>query len=176
MRIVKIVNLILAVALVFAIAVGCTQTPPKEGTQDQTENQQEDKKDAELGEDKQENKEETPPQESAEEGPTTPEGVKDGTYEGKTDKDERGNYGIAKITVKDGKITEAEYTEYTEDGKPKSKENGYEYEEGLKAIEELPKQLLETQDIEKIDTYTGATGTTNKFKTAVMNALKEGAQ
>jgi len=40
----------------------------------------------------------------------------------------------------------------------------------------LPKQLLETQDIEKIDTYTGATGTTNKFKTAVMNALKEGAQ
>jgi FMN-binding domain. len=165
MKISRRLTLILVFVLLIAIVAGCTQAPPKDQTKDQTENPTEDEKDAEVGEDKAENREENPPQEGEKEGPTTPEGVKDGTYEGKTDKDERGNYGVAKITVKNGKITEAEYTEYTEDGKPKSKENGYEYEEGLKAIEELPKQLLETQDIEKIDTYTGATGTTNKFKT-----------
>ena len=100
----------------------------------------------------------------------------DGTYEGRTDKDERGNYGVAKVTVEDGKITEAEYTEYTDDDKPKSKENGYEYEPTLNAVKELPEQLIETQDVDKIDTYTGATGTTEKFKIAVKNALKEGAQ
>jgi len=176
MRTIKIINLLLILLLVFAIVVGCTQAPPKEGTQDQTENPTEDRKDAELGEDKEENKEETPPKDDADEGPSTPEGVADGTYEGMTDKDERGNYGVAKITVEGEKITEAEYIEYTEDGKPKSKENGYEYEATLKAMEELPKQLIETQDVDKIDTYTGATGTTNKFKIAVKNALKEGTQ
>ena len=176
MRIKKCLVFLLVFTFILVIAASCTQTPPKEDTEDQTENLAEDKKDAELGEDQEEKKEETPPPEGDEEGPTTPEGVKDGTYEGKTDKDERGNYGVAKITVKDGKITEAEYTEYTEDDKPKSKENGYEYEPTLDAMKELPEQLIETQDVDKIDTYTGATGTTNKFKTAVMNALKQGTQ
>jgi len=176
MRIRNCLILLLICALIIGAAVGCMQAPPKEGTKDQTENSKEDKKDAEVGEDREDKKEETPPPEDDEEGPTTPEGVKDGTYEGKTDKDERGNYGVAKITIKDGKITEAEYTEYTGDDKPKSKENGYEYEDALKAIEDLPKQLISTQDVDKIDTYTGATGTTNKFKTAVKNALKEGAK
>ncbi len=176
MKAIKVLNLLLVFLLIFAIAVGCTQAPPKEDTQDQTENPTEDRKDAELGEDKEEKKEETPPQDDADEGPTTAEGLADGTYEGRTDKDERGNYGVAKIKVEGGKIVEAEYTEYTDDDKPKSKENGYEYEPTLDAIRELPEQLIETQDVDKIDTYTGATGTTNKFKAAVKNALKEGAQ
>jgi len=102
---------------------------------------------------------------------TTPKGLEDGVYTGRTEKDERGNYGEIKITIADEKITEVDYVEYTEDGKPKSKENGYEYENALKAFEELPKRLIETQDVDKVDDYSGATGTSNKFRTAAKSAL-----
>src|SRR5690554_308431 len=47
---------------------------------------------------------------------TTPEGLEDGVYTGRSDEDERGNYGEVKITIADEKITEVEYTEYTDDG------------------------------------------------------------
>ena len=103
---------------------------------------------------------------------TTPEGLADGVYTGKTEKDERGNYGEAKITISGGKITEAEYVEYTEDGKPKSKENGYEYEAALESFEALSNELVEKQNIDDVDDYSGATGTTNKFREAVKEALK----
>jgi major membrane immunogen (membrane-anchored lipoprotein) len=121
-----------------------------------------------------EKQEQTPKNEEKLDGPTNARKVKDGKYEGITDKDERGNYGIAKITVKDGKITEAEYTEYTEDNKPKTKESGYDYQQALDAFEKLPDKLIETQDLNKIDTYAGATGTTKTFKIAVMKALEKG--
>ncbi|HHY82273.1 MAG TPA: FMN-binding protein [Clostridiales bacterium] len=102
---------------------------------------------------------------------STPEGLEDGVYTGRSDEDERGNYGEIKITIADGKITEAEYIEYTSDGKEKSKENGYEYEEALKAFEDLPKKLIETQNVDEVDDYSGATGTSNKFRTAAKRAL-----
>jgi len=102
---------------------------------------------------------------------TSPEGREDGVYTGKSDKDERGGYGEIKITIADGKITDVEYTEYTSDGKPKTKENGYEYEKAMEAFKELPKQLIETQNVNEIDDYSGATGTTEKFRTAAKRAL-----
>ncbi len=102
---------------------------------------------------------------------TTPEGLADGVYTGTTDKDERGNYGEAKITISDGKITEAEYVEYTEDGKPKSKENGYEYEAVLESFEALANELVEKQNVDEVDDYSGATATTDKFREAVKLAL-----
>ena len=102
---------------------------------------------------------------------TTPEGLADGVYTGRTEKDERGSFGEAKITIADGKITEAEYVEYLDEGKPKSKENGYEYETAIEAFEKLAKELIESQDINKIDDYSGATSTSNNFRTAVKQAL-----
>jgi major membrane immunogen (membrane-anchored lipoprotein) len=102
---------------------------------------------------------------------TTPEGLEDGVYTGRSDEDERGGYGEISITIANEKITEVEYTEYTGDGEVKSAENGYEYEEALKAFEELPKQLVESQDVDEIDDYSGATGTTDKFRTAAKRAL-----
>jgi major membrane immunogen (membrane-anchored lipoprotein) len=102
---------------------------------------------------------------------TTPEGLADGVYTGQTEKDERGNYGEAKITISGGKITAAEYVEYTDDGKPKSKENGYEYEAALESFEALANELVEKQNVDEVDDYSGATGTSAKFREAVKIAL-----
>jgi major membrane immunogen (membrane-anchored lipoprotein) len=107
---------------------------------------------------------------------STPEGLEDGVYVGNSGEDDRGNFGEIRITIADEKITEVEFTEYSGENNPKSAENGYEYEEALEAIEELPKQLIETQDVDKIDDYTGATGTTEKFRTAAKNALSSSPQ
>ena len=96
----------------------------------------------------------------------------DGVYTGKTETDERGSFGEAKITISVGKISEAEYVEYIEEGKPKSKENGYEYEAALESFEALSNELVEKQNIDEVDDYTGATGTTDKFREAVKEALK----
>jgi major membrane immunogen (membrane-anchored lipoprotein) len=102
---------------------------------------------------------------------TTPEGLEDGLYVGKSDEDDRGGYGEIKITIADEKITKVEYTEYTGDGEPKSEETGYEYEDALEAFEELPDQLIETQDVDEVDDYSGATGTSEKFRVAAKRAL-----
>jgi len=102
---------------------------------------------------------------------STPEGLADGEYTGRSDTDERGGYGIATVTIENEKITEVDYKEYTSDDKEKTTENGYEYEAALKAFEELPDQLIEKQNVDEIDDYSGATGTTNKFRTAVKRAL-----
>lgn len=184
---------ILSVLIVMALIAGCAprteepapdaqngnqgddaETPSENNDGDGTENPVEDEKDKELGEDDADKKEDTSPEEGDMDGPMTAEGIEDGTYEGQTDKDERGNYGIVKLTVSDGEITDVEYTEYTEDDKSKSADNGYEYEPALNAFQDLPEELEEKQNIQEVDTYTGATGTTNKFKTAVSNALKKG--
>ena len=123
-----------------------------------------------------EKEEQTPKNDENPDGPTTAQNAEDGEYEGRTEKDERGNYGVAKITVNDGRITEAEYTEYTDDDKPKSREGGYDYEQALNAFEDLPDILIEKQDVNNIDTYAGATGTTKTFKAAVMKALEKAAK
>lgn len=148
----RILSLFLVVLLIFAVAAGCAPNVDQDNGQKNGQNAG----DTDL--------------------PTTPQNVKDGTYEGTSDKDERGNYGKVKITVKDGKFTEVEYVEYTSDDKPKSQENGYTYEPALESFEELPKRLLEEQDVEKVDDYTEATGTSEKFRIAAKNALQKGIE
>ncbi|HZJ57401.1 MAG TPA: FMN-binding protein [Clostridia bacterium] len=163
----------LFIVFILAIAItGCTVTkkpPAKKGETPKSSQ-------SENAPTEQEKQEQTPTNEEKLDGPTTAKDVKDGKYEGETDKDERGNFGEAKITVKDGKITEAEYTEFTEDNKPKTKESGYDYQQALDAFKKLPDILVEKQDLTKIDTYAGATGTTKTFKIAVMRALEKGTK
>lgn len=167
----KCVSLFMISLLLMAL-IGCavTKKPPAKENQTPKPNA------SEKAPTEKEKEEQTPKNEEKVEGPTTAKDVKDGEYEGKTEKDERGNYGVAKITVKDKKITEAEYKEFTEDNKPKSKENGYEYEQAMEAFDKLPDILLEKQDVSKVDTYAGATGTTKTFKAAVIKALEKGSK
>lgn len=167
----KVVLILLAITIAVTM-VGCAVTkkpPSKDGETPKSG-------ESENAPTPQEKEEQTPDNKDEFHGPLTAKGIGDGKYEGKTEKDERGNFGKAKITVKGERITEAEYTEYTEDNKPKSKENGYEYQQALDAFEKLPDILIEKQDLNKIDTYAGATGTTKTFKIAVMKALEKGSK
>lgn len=106
---------------------------------------------------------------------------KDGTYQAEeADFDDHGWKGQIEIKVEGGKITEVNYDEVNQEGKKKSEDT--EYQENFKqqknvdltdVYETLEKGLVEKQDPNAVDTYTGATGTTQKFKTLANEALKE---
>ncbi len=102
--------------------------------------------------------------------PSMAEGLSDGVYEGVSEEDDRGQYGEAIVTVEDGQIVDVEYIEHTEEG---PKDEDYDYEPTIEAMEELPQRLIDAQFVEDVDTYTEATSTTEKFKEAVENALQD---
>lgn len=106
----------------------------------------------------------------------------DGTYEVETkDFDDNGGKAKVVVTIKDGKITEAKYNEFTEKGdkredegynemmKEKSGTNPAEYEV------EIEKQVMDVQSAE-IDGVTGATGSSTKAKTLFQKALDNAAE
>jgi major membrane immunogen (membrane-anchored lipoprotein) len=106
---------------------------------------------------------------------------KDGTYTAEEKEfDDHGWKGQIEIKVEGGKITEVNYDEVNQEGKKKSEDTEYHkrFKEQknvdlLDAYETLEKGLVEKQDPDAVDTYTGATGTTEKFKTLAKEALKE---
>ncbi|WP_297634361.1 FMN-binding protein [uncultured Clostridium sp.] len=108
--------------------------------------------------------------------------ITDGTYEAETKADDEGKGARVALTVKEGKITEAKYNEFTKDG---DKRNDEKYnkmmEEKVKTSPEkfepeFEKQVVEKQNAE-IDVVTGATNSTAQakqlFEAALANA-KEG--
>ena len=116
------------------------------------------------------------------EGSTASE-FKDGTYEAETkEADKNGGTAKVKVTVKDGKITEATYNEMTKDGNKRDDEK---YNKMMKEKAgtspseyevELEKKVVEKQSAD-IDTVTGATSSSAKAKelfTAAVNNAKEG--
>ncbi|MDN5277900.1 MAG: hypothetical protein PWR01_1865 [Clostridiales bacterium] len=106
---------------------------------------------------------------------------KDGTYKAEEPQfDDHGWKGQIEIKVEGGKITEVNYDEVNQEGKKKSEDTDYQkrFKEQknvdlLNAYETLEKDLVEKQNPDAVDTYTGATGTTQKFKTLAKEALKE---
>lgn len=106
-------------------------------------------------------------------------GLKDGTYSAKSEADDKGNSASIEIEVKDGKIATVKYDEVSSEGV--SKLDNEEYNTKMKAasgsnpIEAFPaleKSLVEKQDVAAVDTVTGATSTSEKFKTLAEEALK----
>ena len=108
----------------------------------------------------------------------TKQTMKDGTYEVDTKDDKDGGAKVS-ITVKDGKITEAKYNEFTKEG---NKRENKEYNPQMKEVAktspetfevEFEKQVVAAQNHE-IDGVTGATGSTAQakqlFKKAIENA------
>ncbi|HPT61071.1 MAG TPA: FMN-binding protein [Bacillota bacterium] len=97
----------------------------------------------------------------------------DGKYVGRSDADDRGNYGYIELTIKDGKIKEVDYTEYQAPNEEDPKDEDYPYKLVFDAIDKLEEELVRVQDPDKVDDVAGATGTSEKFRAAAKNALEK---
>lgn len=125
---------------------------------------------------------------------------KDGTYTGQSevytaadlgiededDADEAANgYGVVELTIKDNKITDCTFTTYEENGDLKDENYGMidgeiknrdYYNKAQKANQACAKyaeQLVETGDIDEVDSISGATINYHNFVDAVEDALKQ---
>lgn len=108
-------------------------------------------------------------------------GLKDGKYNAESAADDRGYKGAIEVEVKGGKIASVKYDEANDKGskladegynktmKEKSKTNPTE------AFPKLEASLVEKQDASKVDVVTGATKSSEQFKTLAQKAL-EGAK
>ncbi len=102
---------------------------------------------------------------------------KDGVFSAKDKPDNRGYVADIKITVKNGKITKVDYNE-EKSGKPKRTDNAYNNNmkkvSGISwkdATEKLEATLVQDQDPDKIDSISGATELTKRFKELAKEAL-----
>lgn len=95
--------------------------------------------------------------------------------------DDHGWKGTIEITVEDGKIVKVVYDEINEEDERKKSEDD-EYKDNFKskmnvdieeAFNDLQNQLVEKQNPDKVDAYTGATHGSNNFKNLAKKALKE---
>jgi major membrane immunogen (membrane-anchored lipoprotein) len=105
--------------------------------------------------------------------------LKDGTYRAKQAEEEYGWSEFVEITVSGGKITNVVFDAEKTTGELKSQDQAY--RESMEPVSgtypekfyaELEAQLLDKQDIKKIEVVTGATTSTNKF-ILLVDALKD---
>ncbi|MGI6357747.1 MAG: FMN-binding protein [Bacillota bacterium] len=96
--------------------------------------------------------------------------LRDGTYTLKSGLDSHNYYSQLTVTIAGNQLTEVDYNEYTAEGKTKA-EAEYRYAEALAAIEQLNSQMNDTLDLAQVDDVTGATSTSNTFKSMVKMAL-----
>lgn len=108
--------------------------------------------------------------------------LKDGNYEGNY-KDDTSSVKVS-ITVKDGKIIDCKSEERDlRNGKNEIKDENYakddadfNYKIAQKAVKNsqgYAKKLIEVQDINQVDSVSGATVSNKRFKEAVKDAFKE---
>ncbi len=91
----------------------------------------------------------------------------DGTFMARSEKTERG-WGIVWLTVADGEITDIRLEEVSGD---ELKDEDYGWEAFHSAREEIAERMLAENDYE-VDTYTGATGSSELWKEAAARALE----
>ena len=107
-------------------------------------------------------------------------GMKDGTYKAEyKDFDGNGWKDYVTITVEAGKITAVDYDSLNEEGAKKSEDASYaETMESIsgtypeKFYKQMEDQLIEEQDLKKVDAVAGATTSSNDFKILAMEAIK----
>ena len=104
----------------------------------------------------------------------------DGTYTAESQPDERGWKGVIEIVVEGGEIVSVDYDELDEEGNRKSEDD--EYAEAMKgasgvspaeAYEQLETALVNRQDPDEIDLVTGATSSSEQFKSLAKEALNK---
>lgn len=112
------------------------------------------------------------------------DGLKDGAYKAEaSDFDSRGWKPFVELTVKDKKISDVKFDYVNKEGKMKSADEAYNKSMMEKAktspsiyTKDLAKKLVETQDVAKVDTITGATTSTGNFKALAEKAIADGAK
>jgi major membrane immunogen (membrane-anchored lipoprotein) len=110
---------------------------------------------------------------------------KDGVYKVETPQDYEKYYTKAKLTIKKGKITAFSWTiydaghddeafdkDYYKVMEPYGEEYSQQAKDDWSGSRGYSKELIKTQNINKVDAVTGATWTCNKFKEVVSMALK----
>ena len=91
----------------------------------------------------------------------------DGKYLGVSEASERGSQGVAWVTVSNGEITDVKLAEYSEG---EAKGDDYSYDKFHNAVDEMPERFVEANSHD-VDIYSGATGSSGRWKQAVMRAL-----
>lgn len=112
--------------------------------------------------------------------------AKDGVYSVESSRDDKLGYSKLTLTIEDHKITAAEFHGVDLFGNVKDAEYGSmlgkdsaDYRKAqvaVKAIEIYPKQLVETQNLKKVDAISGATISYNQFVEATENAVEEASR
>ncbi|UCE42410.1 MAG: FMN-binding protein [Candidatus Aminicenantes bacterium] len=109
--------------------------------------------------------------------PISAQGCKDGVYTGESPFDAYDYKHVVKIEITDEKIVSVDYNEIKKDGIGKQEDEEYCREMSVtgttpaKAYPKLESQLIEKQNILKVDAVTGATYSLYRFRYAVMIAL-----
>jgi major membrane immunogen (membrane-anchored lipoprotein) len=110
---------------------------------------------------------------------------KDGTYTAKSSPDERGAVGEVTLTIQQGKIAKADYRGIQKDGKVKDIDYGktsgkienpefyQKAQQGVKGAAAYGPKLIETQNVDRVDSISGATVSHKQFTEAVKSALDQ---
>lgn len=109
--------------------------------------------------------------------------AKDGTYSAESSRDDKLGYSKLTLTIQDHKITDAKFEGVDLFGNVKNEDYGSltgkdsaDYKKAqvaVKAINDYPKQLLETQNLGKVDAISGATISYGQFVETAQKAVAE---
>ena len=112
--------------------------------------------------------------------------VKDGTYTIESSRDEKLGNSTLTLTIKDKKIIAAEFTGYDLFGNVKDEDYGSltgkdsaDYKKAqvaVNAIKTYPQQLVETQDLSKVDAISGASISYGQFVETTKRAVEEASK
>jgi major membrane immunogen (membrane-anchored lipoprotein) len=109
---------------------------------------------------------------------------RDGVYTGTSSPDDSGAYGTIRITISGGRISGCDFITIQKDGSVKDENYGKVNGEisnvdfynkaqlAVRAMEQYARDFVETQELNKIDTVSGATIAHDQFTEAADNALK----
>lgn len=102
----------------------------------------------------------------------------DGIYLVKTEVSDHGNYSMATLEIKDGKIVSSHYDEYLVDSGEAKNESNYAYAEGIAVIADLNSQFNDKKDVNAVDfdAVSGATHTKGTFKEVTESLLDKAAK
>ena len=111
--------------------------------------------------------------------------AKDGIYTVESSLDPQFGKSVLTLTIRDKKITAADFAGFDVSGKPKDDNYGEfaatvaDYQKAQAAVDAMkiyPAQLVETQDLNAVDAISGATVSYKQFVETVTRAVEEAAK